>query len=367
MRAEDIGTEVFFLPAAAHTEKDGTFTNTQRLLQWHHKAVEPPGDCRSELWFAYHLFAPVRERLAGSTDPKDRPLLDLDLGLPDCTGPHDEPDAEAVLQEINGRKADGSFVAEVPGARRTTARRPAARGSTPGIYADGVNQTARTQAAHRAELDRARVGLGVAGEPPHPLQPRVGRPRRQRRGRSASATSGGTREQGKWTSLGDDPDFVPDKPPDYRPRRGRDGHGRDRAATTPFIAAPRRARAGSTRRRGLVDGPLPTHYEPHESPVDNRALRPAARTRRASVFDRPDNPYNPRGEPGATSSRSCMTTYRLTEHHTAGGMSRTRAPTCPSCSPSCSARSRPSWPRARARARRLGDDRHGARRRSRRA
>ncbi len=39
----------------AHAEKDGTFTNTQRLLQWHEKAVEPPGDCRSEAWFAYHL------------------------------------------------------------------------------------------------------------------------------------------------------------------------------------------------------------------------------------------------------------------------------------------------------------------------
>ena len=42
MRTEDIGTEVFFLPAAAHTEKDGSFTNTQRMLQWHHQAVEPP-------------------------------------------------------------------------------------------------------------------------------------------------------------------------------------------------------------------------------------------------------------------------------------------------------------------------------------
>ena len=42
MRTEDIGTEVFFLPAAAHTEKNGSFTNTQRMLQWHHKAVEPP-------------------------------------------------------------------------------------------------------------------------------------------------------------------------------------------------------------------------------------------------------------------------------------------------------------------------------------
>jgi formate dehydrogenase major subunit len=51
LRTEDIGTEVFFLPAAAHTEKDGSFTNTQRMLQWHHQAVEPEGDNRSDLWF----------------------------------------------------------------------------------------------------------------------------------------------------------------------------------------------------------------------------------------------------------------------------------------------------------------------------
>ena len=46
---------MFFFPAASHIEKDGTFTKTQRMLQWHHKAVEPPGDCRSDLWFFYHL------------------------------------------------------------------------------------------------------------------------------------------------------------------------------------------------------------------------------------------------------------------------------------------------------------------------
>jgi formate dehydrogenase major subunit len=77
LRTEEIGTEVFFLPAAAHSEKDGTFTNTQRLLQWHHKAVEPPGDCRSDLWFYYELGRRIKERLAGSTDPRDRPLQDL--------------------------------------------------------------------------------------------------------------------------------------------------------------------------------------------------------------------------------------------------------------------------------------------------
>ncbi len=50
-----IKTEVFLMPAAASTEKEGSFTNTQRLLQWRDKAVDPPGDNRSDLWFVYHL------------------------------------------------------------------------------------------------------------------------------------------------------------------------------------------------------------------------------------------------------------------------------------------------------------------------
>src|SRR3954449_489076 len=70
-------TEVFFMPAASHAEKEGTFTQTQRMLQWREKAVEPPGDARSELWFFYHLGRRIRERLAASTDPRDRPLIEL--------------------------------------------------------------------------------------------------------------------------------------------------------------------------------------------------------------------------------------------------------------------------------------------------
>ena len=61
VKPEEIGTEVFFFPCAAHTEKDCSFTNTQRLLQWHHKAVEPPGDCRSELHFFFHLGKLLKE------------------------------------------------------------------------------------------------------------------------------------------------------------------------------------------------------------------------------------------------------------------------------------------------------------------
>ena len=81
VRPEDIATEVFFFPAAAHTEKDGSFTNTQRLLQWHHTAVHPAGDCRSELWFMHHLGEAHEGRLralVGSEGSPD-PAPDLEL------------------------------------------------------------------------------------------------------------------------------------------------------------------------------------------------------------------------------------------------------------------------------------------------
>ena len=68
IKPEDIDTEVFFFPAAAHIEKDGTFTNTQRLLQWHHKAVEPKGDTRSELEFIYKLGQRLNELYANEYD-----------------------------------------------------------------------------------------------------------------------------------------------------------------------------------------------------------------------------------------------------------------------------------------------------------
>src|SRR6185503_14186602 len=82
LRPEEIATEVFLLPAAGHAEKDGTFTNTQRLLQWHEKAVEPPGDCTSEPWFAYHLGRRLRERAASSRRRRDEPLRALTWDYP---------------------------------------------------------------------------------------------------------------------------------------------------------------------------------------------------------------------------------------------------------------------------------------------
>jgi formate dehydrogenase major subunit len=320
VRAEDIGTEVFLMPAAAHTEKDGTFTNTQRLLQWHHKAVEPPEDCRSELWFIYHLFRRIREKVAASGDERDAPLRALTWDYP-TQGPQDEPDAEAVLQEINGRHADGSFVAKYQDLK--------ADGTTTcgswihaGIYADGVNQTARRRPHTEQNWIAAEWGWAW------PSNRRILYNR-------ASARPDGTpwserkkyvwwdAEEGKWTSLGDDPDFIPDRPPDYEPPE--DAKGMDAIrGHTPFILHPD-GLGWLYSPTGLVDGPLPTHYEPHESPVGNPLYRHGVSPTRQRLAD-DTNPYHPSDDhPGAEVFPYIMTTYRLTEHHTAGGMSRTIA------------------------------------------
>ena len=316
---EDIGTEVFFLPAAAHVEKDGTFTNTQRLLQFHHKAVEPPGDARSDSWFAHHLFLRIRDRLAGSTDLKDRPILDLTW---DYTSgpptPGGEPDAAAILQEINGRRPDGSFVSRYQAL--------AEDGSTScgswihaGIYADGVNRTARRKPGGEQNWIANEWGWAWPAD------------RRILYNRASADPDGNPwserkryvwwdAKQSRWDSLGDDPDFEPDKPPDYRPPQDATGMAAI-SGDNPFILHPD-GLGWIYAQSGLVDGPLPTHYEPHESPFGNRLYGQRANPTRQS-FQRLDNPYNPAGDaPGADVFPFVLTTYRVTEHHTAGGMSR---------------------------------------------
>src|SRR5260370_41241863 len=100
LRTEDIETEVFFLPAASHVEKAGSFTQTGRLLQWRHKAVAPPGECQSELAFFFELGQRIRQRAAGSAAERDRPLLDLTRGY--LTDEHGHPDPAAVPGGIHG-------------------------------------------------------------------------------------------------------------------------------------------------------------------------------------------------------------------------------------------------------------------------
>src|SRR5262249_14019522 len=93
-------TEVFFFPAAGHAEKEGAFTQTQRMLQWRQKAVDPPGDARSDAWFMHQLALRLIAKAKQSNDPLDEPLRALDWWYPeDELG---DPKMEAVLAEING-------------------------------------------------------------------------------------------------------------------------------------------------------------------------------------------------------------------------------------------------------------------------
>src|SRR5258707_14268394 len=100
LKTEEIETEVFFFPAAGHAEKEVAFTNTQRLLQWRQKAIDPPGDCRSDAWFMHQLALRLMANAKPSNDPLDEPLRALDWWYPeDHLG---DPKMEAVLAEING-------------------------------------------------------------------------------------------------------------------------------------------------------------------------------------------------------------------------------------------------------------------------
>ncbi len=112
LRAEEIDTEVFFFPAAGHAEKEGAFTQTQRMLQWRQKAVDPPGDARSEGWFMNQLALRLIAKAKQSSDPLDEPLRALDWWYPEDE--HGEPHMESVLAEINGwyTNACGAGVAD---------------------------------------------------------------------------------------------------------------------------------------------------------------------------------------------------------------------------------------------------------------
>jgi formate dehydrogenase major subunit len=316
LRTEDIGTEVFFFPAAAHTEKSGCFTNTNRMLQWHDRAVEPAGDARSDLWFMYHLGRIIRERLRGSTDPMDRPVLDLTWDYP-TEGELAEPSAAAVLQEINGRGPDGRLIGSYEELK--------ADGSTAagcwiysGVFADGVNQAARRTPAGEQNW------LGPQWAWAWPANRRILYNR-------ASARPDGTPwserkaltwwdpERGRWTGH-DVPDIKATMPPDHVPPE--DAEGPAALGGTDAFIMQADGKGWLYVPAGLVDGPLPTHYEPQESPVDN----PLYRQRRSpvrQVYSREHNRYHPSGdEPGSEVYPFVLTTYRLTEHFTAGGMSR---------------------------------------------
>jgi formate dehydrogenase major subunit len=313
MRPEDIGTEVFLMPGSLAGEKEGTFTNTHRLVQWHDKVVDGPGDNRSEAWFVYHLARRLKELYADSTKKQDEPIQKITLDY-SVKGERQEPDAAEILKEINGytwpaRKQLKSF------------QELKDDGSTAcgcwlysGVFPDEDHNQTRSRKPDGPDGPGTHLGWAFAW----PANRRNiynrasadpdGKPWSERK-----RLAWWNAEKKKWECL-DALDFEPDKSPHYRPDWSKRPTGMDAlSGADPFImmADGRSALFVSS---GLRDGPLPTHYEPLESPVQNPLYKQQS-SPVAKVWKRDDNPIHAIADPRFPYA---LTTYRLTEHHSGG-------------------------------------------------
>ena len=313
VKTEEIPTEVFLMPAAGHAEKAGTFTNTQRLLQWREKAVDPPGDSRSENDFVFHLGKLLKEKARKDPRPRNAGLNALTWDYP-TEGPNEEVVPEEILKEINGYTTGDKKLLSGFGSLK-------ADGSTAcgcWIYSGVFPEEGKNLSNARQSKDFYGHGWGWAW----PADRRILYNR-------ASARPDGTpwserkklvwwdAEAKQWTG-NDVPDFVATKPPDYRPASDAEGDS-GLAGDKPFILhadgfgwlwVP----------TGLADGPLPAHYEGFESPIRNPVY---PKYQSNPVADRKSRSGNAYAASPDLRFPFVLSTYRLTEHHTAGGMSRT--------------------------------------------
>jgi formate dehydrogenase major subunit len=299
-----IQTTVYRLPCAGFAEKDGTFVNSARWLQWKNIAVPPPGDAKLDQEILSQIFLKVRElyRTEGGAFPD--PILDVAWNYAD---PLHRSFVE-LAKEINGRA-----LADVtdPGTNQSVK----AGQQLPGfallkddgstlcgnwLYSGSWTE-AGAMSQRRGTEDPSGLGIYPNWAWSWPANRRVmynrascdpsGRPwdadRRQVWWNEAA---------GKWTGQ-DVPDFKADS------------HPKDHMG--PFIMNPEGVGRLFGPLSAFQDGPFPEFYEPIESPIAN-PLHPGQSTNPVvRKFTSPLDKYAERGD-GFT---VVCTTYRLTEHY----------------------------------------------------
>jgi formate dehydrogenase major subunit len=318
LKVGDIKTEVFFFPAAQVAETEGTFTNTQRLLQTHYKAAEGPGDCRTDAWFTYQLGKRLKRLYADSQAPRDQGFKNMTFDF-EHEDPKErqigEPSAMKLLKEINGYyssdparhvagfadlKDDGSTtcaswiysgVFPAPDRNLAASKEPDPVGQ-PGAH---LNWGFAWPANRRLLYNRA--SADPAGKPWSERKKWV------------------WWDGAKWTGY-DSPDFTLTKAPTTPAKPGSIGMDALSGAA-PFILKAD-GLAWLYVPTGLVDGPLPTQYEPAESPVRN----PLYKQQSSPVLKYWNEPGNQLAAVADPKFPHVITTYRLTEHYLSGAMSR---------------------------------------------
>ncbi len=298
----DVATEVVLLPCAASVEKEGSITNSGRWAQWRRKASEPPGEARPDAWILNQVWRRLRRLEQEEPGPGATSLLAIAWDHGDG-----EVDAERVAREVNGRAladvkdAEGRVVVPAGGAVRSfTDLR--ADGSTAcgnwlyaGSHTDEGNRMARRDGA---DAHPAGIGLHAGWAWCWPMNRRIlyNRASCDPKGVPYDARRFAVRwlaEEKRWE--GDVPDG-----------------GWPPGAKSAFLMRPEGVACLFA--PALLDGPMPEHYEPWESPVAN--LLHARRT--SPVLRGGENAAH--GDPQRFPI--VATTYRLTEHWQSGAMTR---------------------------------------------
>jgi formate dehydrogenase major subunit len=302
-----INTEVFLLPAAASVEKEGSVANSGRWCQWRYKAVEPPGQAKSDAWIVTQLVMGLKKAYAsGGAFPQPIQHLTWDYGQE--KDPHGEPDIHRVAREINGyftqdKEIDGKIWKA--GEQAPSFALLQADGSTASgcwIYCGsypGPNK-ADNRLARRQKSDPAKDPLGM-----HPNWAWCWPVNRRILYNRASVDAQGQpwdpkRAVVRWNA--DAKRWEGDVP---------DG-GWPPADKLPFIMRPEGV--GCLFAAALNDGPFPEHYEPVESPVHTLMSKvqysPTCKIwEPKTIGDRREFPI-------------VATTYRVSEHWQAGAMTR---------------------------------------------
>jgi formate dehydrogenase major subunit len=322
---KNVKTEVFFLPMAPAAEKDGSLTNTMRLIQWHEAAVKPPGDCSSDAALIVRLAHRLQKLYAGSKKHRDQGFLAANFTYGDNA---DEPDMQLVLKEISGfatqeiKNPDGTVQYKKGQAVSTFAHLKDDGSTAAGcwIYTGVINETPDGKLINKAASRKPATAedyLGHGWGFAWPANRRIiynraaadlqGKPWSEKKKLvwwDPEAAGASPDKKGKWVGL-DVPDFNPVLAPDAK------------NGDKPFIM---RADLVGALFGPLVDGPFPEHYEPIESPVKN-LLSTRQNNPVAKIWTVPDqkNELAPVGSPDYP---YVITTYRLTEHHLSGVMSR---------------------------------------------
>jgi formate dehydrogenase major subunit len=293
-----VQTEVYLLPAANFAEKDGTFTNSARWLQWKWKATDPPGEAKADQEILARLVLAVRALYAKDGGAFPDPVLNLSWAY---TNPG-SPDLGEVLKEISGRALtdvhdpkDATKVVKPAGQQLDGFAQLADDGATvcgnwlhSGVYTEQGNLAQR-----RSGADPSGLGMYPGWAFSWPANRRVmyNRAAADANGKPWDATRVGIQWNGeKW--IGDTPDMKPDAPP---------------GTYGAFIMLPEGV--GRLFAAGLNDGPFPEHYEAVEAAIVN-PLHPKVTSNPASHrFSSDKDVYGTKEDYPIV-----CTTYRLTEH-----------------------------------------------------